>query len=93
MTFVFFSKNVAPISPFPRREENKKCYGSMRLLSIFQNVLQIMIGYSGSTKNVGDDRGVTAQLSLPFSGGKWVVWKKVKTSNISDTMPPIFFIL
>ena len=37
--------------------------------------------------------GVAAQLSLHFPGGKWVVWKNVKTLNISGTMPQIFFIL
>ena len=43
-------------------------------------------------KNVlGDKIRVTSQLSVPFWSGKWVAWKKVKISNISGTMPSIFF--
>ena len=37
--------------------------------------------------------GVAAQLSLPFPGGKMGCMEKVKTSNISGIMPPIFLIL
>ena len=33
------------------------------------------------------------EFSLSFPGGKLVVWKKVKTSNISGAMQPIFFIV
>ena len=36
---------------------------------------------------------VAARLSLPFSRLKTGCMKKVKTSNISGTMQPIFFIL
>ena len=40
-----------------------------------------------------DATWVTAQLSLPFPGGKWVEWKNMKTWNISGTKPTIFFVL
>ena len=72
MIIVLVSKLMRRFRSFPRRVENKKCYGSLRLLNIFKNVLQIMM----ALQKVWDNRGIAVQLSLPFPGGKWVAMEK-----------------
>ena len=52
--------------PFPGRVENEKCYGSLRLLNSFKNVLQIMIGVLGLYKNVRGDRALPHNLVFLF---------------------------
>ena len=52
-----------------------------------------MIEVLGFYKNVRGDRGLPHNLVLPFTGEKWVAWKKMKTSHISGNMQLIFFIL
>ena len=77
---------------FPWRVENKEGHGSQRLFNIFSNVLQTMTGVIKFCKNV--------PLHWKSAGGchttSFAMWKmgcneKEKTSNISDTIPLIFF--
>ena len=79
--------------PFPGRVDNKDGYCSLTLLNVFKNILRIMMEVLGFYRKCAKRYGVAAQLSLPFSGGKWVAYKKVETSNIAGTMPAIFYIL
>ena len=69
-TSSLFPKMILRFPLFPGRVENKMCYGSMRLLNIFKNVLQIMIEVLGLyKKNVRGDRGLPHNLVF-FSGRK-----------------------
>ena len=66
------------------------------IFAITRHFQKCFTDYDRSTpvqqKNVKDYKGVVLELSLPFPGGKWAVWKNVKTSNISGAMQPIFLI-
>ena len=53
----------------------------------------LVLWISDKGTKICNETGVATQFSLPFLDGKWVTWKKVKTSNISGTIQPIFFIL
>ena len=84
-------QNFAQFSIFPGRVENKKEYRYVSLLNIFKNVLQIMIGVFELYKKIAARQGLPHNSVFLFPGGKWVAWKKVKTSNISGTLPSILF--
>ena len=74
-------------------EFKTKSVMDLRNCSTFsKNVVQIVIGALGRLKKYARWYGVAIQLSLSFPAGKWVIWNKTKTSNISSIMPPIFFI-
>ena len=90
---LLFQKFGSVFQHFPDRVENKKSYGSLRILNIFKSVLQITVGIVGLYKKSARRQRVVVQLSLPFPGGKFVhAWKKMKTLNIFGTVQPIFFI-
>ena len=64
MMIVFFSKNYARFSTLTGKNEIKNGYGSLRLLNISKNVVQIMIGIHGLyKKNVRRDRGLPRNLT------------------------------
>ena len=52
--------------PFPGRVENKKSYGSLKVLNIFKLVLQIMIDVLRLYKNVLDDSGLPHYVVFLF---------------------------
>ena len=76
---------------FPGKEENKKGYGSLRLFNIFKKYFTDYDSAALLYKKCAKSLGIVAQFSLRFPGGKWVAWKKIKASNISDIMSPTFF--
>ena len=77
--------------PFPgAMEKNVK---DLRLLNFFKSVLQKMIEVLGLYKNVRGDSGLLFNLVLVFlfHVENGLHTKKVKISNVSDTVSPIFF--
>ena len=83
------SKILFHFPPFSGRVENKV----LRISEISQHFQKCFTGVLGLYKKCVRRQEVAGQLGLSFPGEKWIVWKKVKTLNISGTMLPIFFIL
>ena len=75
-TSILVSINFAPFFTFSRRVENKKYLESLRLLNIFNNILQIIIGTLELYIKMCNGTVVAAQTSSFFSRWKWVVLKK-----------------
>ena len=69
------NKILLRIPSCPSRLENKNSYGSLKLLNIFKNVLQIMVEVLVLYKIKCAKRyGLAHNLVFLFPGGKWVAW-------------------
>ena len=69
--------------PFPSRVEPKE----LRISEVIQHFKKCFTDYDTGTpalQKMCGATGVTAQLSLPFPGGKWVAWNKLKIRNIFE---------
>ena len=73
----------------PSRVRNKKCYGSMILIT--QHLQKWFIDSDSGTRAL-QTLGFYKLIFL-FQVKKIVAWKKMKSSNISGNMQRIFFVL